>query len=170
MRRPLLAIAAAALSSCGYHVGGRATLLPKTVRTIAVPAFGNATPFVRLTGLLTQDVTREFLSRTKYNVVADPAQADAILSGTVVNFINTPIVYNPQGNRATGVQVLLILQLTLTDRHTGQVLFSRPAAEFRERYEIAIDPQQYFNESGTALQRLSRDVSRSVVTQILEAF
>jgi hypothetical protein len=50
------------------------------------------------------------------------------------------------------------------------VLFSRPAFEVRERYEIAVDPQQYFDENATALQRLSRDVARSVVTAILEAF
>jgi outer membrane lipopolysaccharide assembly protein LptE/RlpB len=169
--RGLVALAAAAvLSGCGYHVGGHPTLLPKTVKTIAVPAFGNATPYVRLAGLLTENVTRELISRTKYNVVADPAQADAVLTGAVINFINTPTVYNPQGNRATGVQVYVVLQLTLTDRHTGKVLYSKPGAEFRERYEIATDPQQYFNESGTALQRVSRDVARSVVTAILEAF
>lgn len=164
------AVVLAALSGCGYHVGGHPTLLPQTTRSIAVPAFGNVTPHVRLAGLLTENVTRELISRTRYNVIADPAQADVTLSGVVVNFINTPTVYNPQGNRATGVQVYLVLQLTLTDRHSGKVLYSRPAAEFRERYEIAIDPQQYFNENGTALQRVSRDVARSVVTAILEAF
>lgn len=170
IRAAAVVIAAAALSGCGYHVGSRPTLLPQTTKTIAVPAFGNVTPHARLAGLLTENVTRELISRTRYNVIADPDQADVTLSGVVVNFLNTPTVYNPQGNRATGVQVYLVLQLTMTDRHTGKVLYSRPAAEFRERYEIAIDPQQYFNESGTALQRVSRDVARSVVTAILESF
>ena len=55
-------------------------------------------------------------------------------------------------------------------RHTGKVLFSRPSYEFRERYEISIDPQAYFDESGTAIIRLSRDVARSVVTAILVNF
>jgi hypothetical protein len=169
MRRAVVAMALA-LAGCGYHVGGRATLLPKNVKTIAVPAFGNATPNYRLPALLTADVTRELIARTRYNVVAEPANADATLSGSIVNFINTPTVYNQQGNRATGVQVLLVLQLSLTDRETGKVLFSRPAAEFRERYEIAANPQEYFDETGTALERLSRDVARSVVTAILEAF
>ena len=170
MRIALLAVAAIALPGCGYHVGGHPNLLPKTIKTIAVPAFGNGTPNYRLPALLTADVMRELNSRTKYNIISDPDQADAILSAVVVNFVNYPTIFDPVSNRATGVQAVLTLQLTLTDRQTGNVLFSRPAAEFRERYEIAIDPQQYFDESGTALQRLSRDVARSVVTAILEAF
>jgi hypothetical protein len=42
--------------------------------------------------------------------------------------------------------------------------------EFRERYEISVNPQQYFDESQAALQRLSRDVARTVVSAILENF
>jgi hypothetical protein len=169
-RGSFLLLAVAALSGCGYHVGGHPNLLPKTVKTIAVPAFANGTPNYRLPALLTADVTRELISRTKYNIVADPNQADATLNGLVINFVNYPTIFDPDRGRATGVQAILTLQLTLTDRQTGQVLFSRPAAEFRERYEIAVDPQQYFDENGTALQRLSRDVARSVVTAILQAF
>ena len=62
------------------------------------------------------------------------------------------------------------VQLTLTERATGKVLFTRPNAEFRERYEITTDPQSYFDESDTALARLSQDVARSIVTAILENF
>ena len=30
-------------ASCGYHVSGKADLLPKSVQTIAIPAFTNIT-------------------------------------------------------------------------------------------------------------------------------
>ena len=55
------------------------------------------------------------------------------------------------------------MQITLTERATGKVLFSRPALEFRERYEISADPQTYFDESGTAMERVARDAARTVV-------
>jgi hypothetical protein len=168
--RLFAAVAAVAMTGCGYHVGGHPAVLPKTLKTIAVPAFGNGTPNYRLPALLTADITRELISRTRYNVVADSAQADATLSAFLVNFVSYPVILDPTTSRATGVQAIVTLHLTLTERETGKVLFSRPTAEFRERYEIAIDPQQYFDESGTALQRLSRDVARSVVSAILEAF
>ena len=163
-------LAAASLSGCGYHVGGHTNLLPKTIKTIAVPAFANVTPSFRLPVLLAGDVTRELISRTSYTIIADPNQADAVLTGVVANFVNYPTIFDPISGRATGVQAIVTMSLTLTDRQTGKVIFSRPTAEFRERYEISTDPQQYFDETGTAIQRLSRDVARSIVTAILENF
>lgn len=157
-------------TSCGYHVGGHADLMPKSVKTIAIPAFGNTTSRNKLPVMLASDLVREFNTRTRYRIVADPAEADAVLNGAVINFINYPTIFDPASGRATGVQVVVIVQLKLTDRATGKVLFYRPAAEFRERYEITTDPQAYFDESDTALARLSQDVARSIVSAILEDF
>ncbi|MFB3829169.1 MAG: LPS assembly lipoprotein LptE [Bryobacteraceae bacterium] len=169
--RPIAALALAlAGAGCGYHVAGRGNTLPKAVKTIAVPAFGNVTTSYRLAERLPADLTREFIERTRYRVVADPNQADAILSGALVNVNSFPTVFDPVSSRATGVQVNAIVQITLTDRVTGAVLFTRPSMEVRERYEISVDPKAYFDENETAVMRLSRDVARSVVSAILEGF
>lgn len=165
-----VALAAALLCGCGYHVGGKADLLPKKIKTIAVTSFGNVTTRYRLAERLPADISREFISRTRYRIVADPREADAVLSGAVVNFNAFPSIFDPGSGRATGVQVVVSLHLTLTERETGAVLFSRQGVEYRERYEISVDPNVYFDESTAALERLSRDVSRSVVSAILEKF
>ena len=144
--------------------------LPKAIKTIAIPAFGNITTRYQLARLLPADITREFLSRTHYAIVADPSQADAVLAGTVTNFAFYPTVNDPVSGRATAAQAVVTLTVTLTNRATGAVLFARQGAEFRERYEISVDPVAYFDESGTAMQRVSRDVARSVVAAILEGF
>jgi hypothetical protein len=145
-------------------------MMPKTIQTIAVPEFFNGSSNHRLPVVLTAATTRELISRTHYRVVANPDDADATLIGTVSRFDVFPIISDPVSGRSTGIQVVVTMQLTLTDRHTGKVLFAQAGAEYRERYEITIDPQQYFDESGTAIERLSRDVSRSIVSAILENF
>lgn len=165
-----LALALCALAGCGYHVGGRADLLPSSLRTIAIPAFGNASPRYRLTGQLPAALTREFLTRTRYRVVADPNEADAVLYGTVRSYFSFPTLFDQRTGRASGVQVHVFLDLKLVERETGNVLFERQNYEFRGRYEIAVDQAQYFDESSTALERLSREVARQVVSSILEAF
>jgi len=144
--------------------------MPKTVKTIAVQAFRNGTPRYQLARLLPADITREFITRTKYQIVDDPNVADAVLQGTLVNFAAFPTVVDPVSGRATSVQVIVNVDVALTERTTGKVLFSRPGLEFRERYQISTNPQQYFDESGTAIQRVSKDVSRTVVSAILENF
>jgi hypothetical protein len=165
-----IAVALAAATSCGYHITGHADLMPKNIKTIAIPAFGNVTTRYKLARLLPADITREFLSRTRYAIVADPNQADAVLTGNVINFAVYPTVSDPSSGRATAAQAVVTLQLTLTNRATGAVVYSRPSFEFRERYEISVDPKAYFDESGTAMERLSRDAARSVVSAILENF
>ncbi|HZT34066.1 MAG TPA: hypothetical protein VFA33_29510 [Bryobacteraceae bacterium] len=164
---PALLVAA---TGCGYHVSGHADLLPKQIKIIAVPAFGNVTTRYKLAERLPADITRELISRTRYQVIADPNQSDAILTGAVVNFLSYPTIFDPVSGRATGIQVIVVLQLTLTERATGKVLFTRPHMEVRERYEISVDPQAYFDESDAALLRLSQDTARSVVSAILEKF
>jgi hypothetical protein len=120
--------------------------------------------------LLPEDIAREFLSRTHYVIVADPKQADAVLTGALTNMAAVPTTFDPVSGRATGIQAVVTLQLTLTNRATGAVLWRRPGADFRQQYEISIDPTKYFDESGPAMIRLSQDVARSVVTAILENF
>lgn len=166
----LAACAALSTSGCGYHVSGHADLLPKTIRTIAVPAFGNATVRYKLSDRLAQAITREFLSRTRYRVIHNENEADAILRGSVVNLMAFPTTFDTATGRAAGVQVSVGLQLTLHERATGKVLYQNPGMEVRERYEISVDPVAYFEESDTALDRLSISVARAVVSAILENF
>ncbi|HLI84577.1 MAG TPA: LPS assembly lipoprotein LptE [Bryobacteraceae bacterium] len=158
------------LAGCGYHVSGQGELVPKTIKTIAIPGFQNITTRYQLAKLLPEDISREFLTRTRFKVIADASQADAVLNGAIVNFFYFPTTFDTATGRSTGVEVSVTLRLTLTDRATNAVIWSRPAAEFRERYEVAVNPQQYFDESSTAEIRLSRDVARSVVSALQQAF
>jgi len=166
-----LVLASATLSGCGYHVAGTANLIPKTINTIAVPPFDNATTRYKLTDLLPQDIGREFISRTKYQIISDPTQADAVLHGTVINYLAFPTLIDQATGRTSALQVIVRLGITFTERSTGKVIFSRPYFETHERYEASVtNNYQYFDESGAAVQRLSKDVARDVVTSILENF
>lgn len=170
LRLSAVLFAAAALSGCGYRVGGQADLLPEHVRTIAVPAFGNVTTRYKLTERLPSAITREFITRTRYRIVADPNEADAVLAGAVVNYMSAPTIFDQATGRAAGIQISVFLNLTLTDRQSGQVIFQRANFEARQRYEVSIEQREYFDESDVALDRLSREVARLVVSTVLEAF
>lgn len=164
-----LVFIALVLSGCGYHVAGTANLLPGEVRTIAVVPWGNVSMQYKLSDYLAEAVSREMTTRTRYKIVADPAKADAVLSGAVANLFSSATVSDPVTGRSTGAQLIVNVQVRLMDKN-GKMLFERPNLEFRERYEISVDPKQYFDESQSALQRLSRDVARTVVSAIIEDF
>jgi outer membrane lipopolysaccharide assembly protein LptE/RlpB len=157
------------LTGCGYRVAGTANLLPAEVHTIAVVPFANVSIQYKLSDYLAEALSREMIARTRYTIVADPAKADAVLSGAVANLFSSASVADPLTGRSTGAQLVVQVQVRLMDKN-GKILFQRPNVEFRERYEISIDPNQYFDESGAALQRLSGDVARTIVSATLENF
>lgn len=169
--RALAVLAMAVLStSCGYRVSSHTNALPSHIKSIAIPAFANASSRYRLSDSLPSALSREFLTRTRYHVASDVNEADAVLRGTVSNILLFPTVVDLQSNRSTGVQVIVYLQLSLTDRKSGATLYQVPNMEVRQRYEIAVDPNAYFEESDVAMERLSRDVAQTVVSAVLEKF
>ena len=144
-------------------------MLPKGIHTIAVVPWGNVTIQYKFANYLAASVSREFIARTRYKIVTDPSQADAVIYGTIANLFSGATVFDPNTQRSTGAQITVQVQVKLVDR-AGKVLFNRPNLEFRDRYQISVDPKQYFDESEAASQRLSNDIAKTVVSAILEQF
>ncbi len=173
MKKPLcagVALLAAALSSCGYHVGTHANLVPKNIQSIAIPAFANSSIRYKLTDRLPEAVSRELLSRTKYRLEPNADAADAILRGNISNVQIFPIVFDPITGRAAAVQINVVMGASLIDRKTGAVIWTRPSFEVKNRYEISTTAQFFFEESDAALQRVAKEAARTIVSAILENF
>jgi hypothetical protein len=158
------------MTSCGYHVGGQAVLIPKSIQTIAIPAFTSASLRYKLLDVLPQEIGREFIAKTRFRVVTDPSQADAVLNGNLNLAQVYPTIFDPISGKPTSVQVLVAISMTLSERATGRVLFTRNNMAFRQNYSFAVDPHQFFDESGPAFDRVSRDVAHDVVSAVVEAF
>jgi hypothetical protein len=58
----------------------------------------------------------------------------------------------------------------LRDLTTRKILFENRNFVFREEFEISQNSRDFFPEEGPALDRLSREFSRSLVSTILESF
>jgi hypothetical protein len=156
--------------SCGYHVGGKADLIPKSIETIAIPTFATVTTKYRLVDILPEQVSREFRARTRFKIEKDQSVADAILKGTINNVILYPAVSDPVTGKATSIRIIVFLTVTLNERTTGKELYKRANWPIHEDYADAIDPHQFFDESGAAYDRLCRDVARDLVSAIIENF
>ncbi len=170
MKLALAGVLALSLTGCGYHVGGHGDMLPKTLRSIAIPAFGNNTTRYKLTESLPGAIGREFLARTRYRIEADPREADAVLYGVVKNIYSAPTIFDQKTGRASGIEVTVSMEIKLVQRESGKVLYERTNLEHRGRYEVATDQTQYFDESPGALNRISQEVARQVVSSVLEVF
>ncbi|HMF76847.1 MAG TPA: LPS assembly lipoprotein LptE [Bryobacteraceae bacterium] len=159
-----------ALTSCGYHVGGSADMMPKTVRTISIPAFRTNTTRYKLVDMLPQAIGREFITRTRFRLENDPALADAVLNGTIASVVVYPATTDPVSGITTSISVRVVLSVNLIERTTGRVLYSRANWPLIGAYAVAVEPHQFFDESGPAFDRLTQDVARQFVSGVVENF
>ena len=171
-RRVLTSCAVIGIStlSCGYHVGGKADLVPKSIQTISIPTFGNVTLRYRLGDVLPRYIGREFIMRSRFRIEDDPSAADAVLNGSITNVASYPTVADPTTGKATSVRVVVFLTINLLERRTGRVLYSQPNLALSQNYDIAVDPHQFFDESDPAFDRLGRDIAHTIVSGVLENF
>jgi hypothetical protein len=171
-----LAVLIVALTStgCGYSLAGRGSFLPAYIRNIGVPPFTNSTPVFDVDRRVTDKVRSELSGRGKYKVFPTSAGNDAVLTGEITSVAIVPILFNQQ-QQASRYAMMLTAKVEFQDLKTGKVLWSNPALQFREEYEPATagaigDATAFFGQDTNALDRMSTEFARSVVSALLEAF
>ena len=169
-RLALAGLLLAGMISCGYHVGAKADLMPKSIQTIAIPPFSTFTLRYKLIDVLPEQIAREFAARTRFRIAENPGTADAVLTGSINSAQVFPTLFDPTSGKATRIVVFVNVTVTLREQATGRTLYSRPNYTFKQYYDVAVDPHQYFDESGPAMDRLSRDLARDVVSAVVENF
>lgn len=145
-------------------------MVPKGIQTIAVPPFANTTTHYALTDQLSKAISRELMERTRFHVDNDAGSADAVLKGSINRVSAYPVISDPTTAKATTMQLSVNVAVELVERATGKVLYANKSLDVRTYYQIAIDPHQYFDESGPALDRLTRELAASVVSSVVENF
>ena len=166
----LLLMASSSITGCGYHVAGRAGNLPAQWTTIAVPAFKNDTTRYRIEQRFTAAVIRQFVQRTKYRIVQDPANADAVLHGEVVSIETDPMLFNATTGQVTMMLVTVHTKVQLISTKDEKSVYENNDMVYRDEYQISSDVQSFFEEQDPALERMSRDFASQLVSNVLETF
>lgn len=170
-----LVCASAYLSAgCGYALAGRGSFLPAYIKTIGVSTFTNRTTVFNVETLLTQKVRAEFIGRGKYTVLPQASGVDALLVGEVTAITIAPASFalNQLASRYT---ITMTARIELRDQKQNSVLWENPGLVFRQDYEAtsgkgSIDAAAFFGQDQNALDRISSEFARAIVSAILEAF
>jgi hypothetical protein len=171
---PALATAVAA-AGCGYSLAGRGSFLPAYIRTIGIPLFLNRTSFVTVEQLFTEKVRVEFQSRGRYAVQPSEPGADGIVRGEIMGISAAPAGFS-DAQIATRYRFTVAVSVKFDDATQKKTLWENPALSFSDEYELqsrvvgTIDAPVFLEQERAAIERLSTDFARSVVSAILEAF
>ena len=163
------------VAACGYSLAGRGSFLPANITTIGIPVFVNRTTVFNLETQLTQDVRSEFIGRGRYRILPEAGtDVDAVLTGEVTSVSIRPASFNTQ-QLATRYEIIMSARVQLREVAGDKVLWENPGLAFRQEFESqstpnALDPAAFFGQDRNALERMSLDFARTIVSAILEAF
>lgn len=168
--------AAAGLAGCGYALAGRGSFLPAYIRTLGIPIFVNTTPYVTVEQIFTQKVRAEFQSRGTYTVVPADTGVDGVVRGDITSISLSPVGFTDV-QVASRYRFTVITKVQFDDLHANKTLWENPALSFSDEYELAnasggaaVDASSFVGQQNAAIDRLSTDFAKSVVSAILEAF
>jgi hypothetical protein len=124
--------------------------------------------------MLTQKVRSEFIGRGKYQILPQSTGVDALLTGEVTSVNIAPASFNPQ-QLASRYAITMTARIELRNMRDNTVLWENPNVMFRQEYDAtsgrtAVDPASFFQQDATALERMSTEFARTIVSAILEAF
>jgi len=161
-------------SSCGYALAGRGSFLPGYIKTIGVPTFVNRTVVFNLETMLTQKVRSEFIGRGKYRILPESTGVDALLTGEITAVNILPASFTPQ-QLASRYAITMVAKIELRDMRENKVLWENAGVTIREEYDATggrsvIDPAAFFQQDTNALERITTEFARAIVSAILEAF
>ncbi len=166
-----MVLATVAMAGCGYGLVGLSSNLPPHLERLCVTPFVNQTERPELEQRLAEALTQEWVKRGRFQLVAAPEEANAVLSGTIVAAVSAPVRFDAQG-RATEYQLTLIADVQLVDR-SGE----KPVTLWHDKrfarstsYAVTINATDYFDRETEAIDVLSRDFARGLVVSILEGF
>ena len=168
------ALVGVTFAGCGYTLAGRGSFLPASIQRIGIPAFTNRTPIFNLETLLTARVRGEFIGRGKYQILPQDTGVDAVLIGDVSSVSINAAAFNDQ-QLASRYTLTIVASIQLRDVRENKVLWENPSMVFREDYQNTsgtntLDPAAFFGQETNALDRVSSDFAKTIVSSILEAF
>ncbi|MGE5244549.1 MAG: LPS assembly lipoprotein LptE [Betaproteobacteria bacterium] len=170
-----VSLACTGAAGCGYSLAGRGSFLPSYINTIGVPTFTNRTTVFNAETVLTEKVRQEFIGRGKYKVLPQNSGVDAVLIGEISSISLTPSSFTTQ-QIASRYTLTMTASITLRDLHENKVLWQNPSLMFRQDYDAptsesgAVDISTFLGQDANALDRVSSEFARTIVSAILEAF
>ena len=98
------------LAGCGYALVGKGSNIPDDVKSVYLQPLQNKTQRQQVEQELTQAIAMELVTRQRFAVVGNAAEATAEIDGAVTGFAVTPVTFDNTG-RATTYEISITAQI-----------------------------------------------------------
>ncbi len=142
--------------------------MPEHLNTVYVPTFENETREFSLTQQVTERVLNKFLNESRLRIAADEEDADLVVRGTIVDYQEEALSYDPRSGANPDVftrRVLISVDIELDDRVRGEPLWENPSlVQWGEFNEEAGETRE------TGIERAVVKISEEILRHVAEEF
>lgn len=158
-------------AGCGYHLVGTSSFLPDDLQTMYIGTFENKTRWADMDQRLSEAVVQEWVRRRRFQIVEQREGADLHLRGIISALNVSPVTFDERG-RATEYQMTLTAQVQLADIRGEEPknLWQDRAFSRRTSYQVDVSAVDYFDRQIEAMDEVSQEFARALVTAVLEGF
>jgi hypothetical protein len=153
LTRAAAALLTGAVAAACYSTGLR---FPSSVRTIAVPVFGNDTNVRELEYAITEAVRTQILETSEVRLVSTEREADAVIRGKVVK-ATFPVLVGADREKILEGSAAVTVSADLIDTRSGAVLARVSGSDFAE-FSTDLDETRK-----TATEEVLLEISRKIV-------
>ncbi len=158
-------------TGCGYHLVGTSSFLPEELQLLYLANFKNLTTWSDVDQRLDESLAREWVRRGRFELIEERKSAQVVLEGTIRSISMVPVALDDRG-RATEYQMTLTVSVQLLDvrLEEPEILWEDKAFSRRTSYEVDLSAVDFFDRQIQAMELVSEDLSRALVTAVLEGF
>ena len=158
------------LLGCGYALVGMGSNIPEDVQIIFLSPFENNTRRAQVDQILGQAVADEVVLRGRFDLASNEDGAQAVLEGTILNFVVTPVRFGPEG-LAEEYEVSISAAMEFRRVESDEILWRNPNYIFRENYELdEEDLTSFFDREILAIDAVAILFARTLLTDLMEGF
>ncbi|MGE5311370.1 MAG: LPS assembly lipoprotein LptE [Nitrospirota bacterium] len=156
------------LLGCGYRFVGNDVQAPGNIESIAVGVVENKTTLVGIETIFTNQLLNQFI-RTQRLAVKQPAEADAVLSGTITS-IETSAIAHLDPEKTLETRVTVGLSLTLKQRESGKILWENRSLSYYQDYTDRALPLATSENRRLAVAYIANFLAEKVYQEIFAKF
>ncbi len=156
---------------CGYHFRATGEPLGIKYNGLAIPLMTSTSSNLGFEADFTRIIRQEFISHAKVSFVPKES-AQAVLIGRIFYIKTEPLTYHTQNDyQVTRSRRLKVkLDVSLTDRVTGKVIWHEGAMVDEASFIVGADPLESRYNQQKALESIARAMAKRIYLKTMERF
>ncbi|MCX5848826.1 MAG: LPS assembly lipoprotein LptE [Deltaproteobacteria bacterium] len=165
----IICVSCAILFACGYSFAPQGEHVDNRIQKVYVQSFENKTAQAGIENYVRTAFINQFIQNSRFKVIQNAEDADAIVKGKVVNLNISPLSY--RGNAlAAEERAAILLELTFQENESGKIIWSSKNITGTVDYTLSDDINLLPAARKNAFVKLANDTAEKAFNLMMSGF